>query len=411
MTEPTVTLDDIRAAARAISGAVIATPCAPSRTLSALTGAEVVVKFENLQFTASFKDRGALNKLLSLGAKEREAGVIAMSAGNHAQGVAHHAGRLGIAATIVMPATTPNVKVRQTKSHGAEVVLIGETLEAAAAAAREIAAERGLVFIHPYDDPKIVAGQGTVGLEMIEAFPDLDAVLVPVGGGGLIAGIAVAVKALRPKTQVIGVEAALYPSLRAALDGEGAVVGGNTLAEGIAVKAVGKLPLAIARRLVDDAVEVDETAIERAVQLYLDIEKTVAEGAGAAALAALLAFPARFKGRKVGLVLSGGNIDPRLLASVIMRGMVRDGRIVRIRVEIDDKPGTLARVAGLVGEAGGNIIDVAHQRLFSDVPAKSAELDLVVETRDADHARDMLAAIRKAGYAVRELATTAAGGT
>jgi len=411
MTDPAVTLDDLRQAAAAIKGAVTPTPCAQSRTLSALTGADVHVKFENLQFTASFKDRGALNKLLSLVPAERKAGVIAMSAGNHAQGVAYHAGRLGIAATIVMPAATPNVKVRQTKNHGAEVVLAGETLEASAEAARKIAAERGLVFIHPYDDPKIIAGQGTVGLEMLEAFPELDALLVPVGGGGLIAGIATAAKALKPKIEIIGVEAALYPSLHAALKGGQPVIGGNTLAEGIAVKAVGALPLSIARRLVDDVLLVDETAIERAVQLYLDIEKTVAEGAGAAPLAALLAFPERFKGRKVGLVLSGGNIDPRLLASVIMRGMVRDGRIVRIRVEIDDKPGTLARVAALVGEAGGNIIDVAHQRLFSDVPAKSAELDLVVETRDAAHAAEMMTRIRAAGYAVRELATTAAGGT
>lgn len=411
MTSTGVTIDDVRAAAAQIRAAVPPTPCAHSRTLSALTGAHVVVKFENLQFTASFKDRGALNKLLSLDATERKAGVIAMSAGNHAQGVAYHAGRLGIAATIVMPAATPNVKVRQTRSHGAEVVLVGETLEASAEAARKIAAERGLVFIHPYDDPKIVAGQGTVGLEMLDAFPDLEVLLVPIGGGGLIAGIATVAKALKPAIRIVGVEAALYPSMHAALTGAKPAIGGNTLAEGIAVKAVGALPLAILRGLVEDVILVDEPAIERAVQLYLDIEKTVAEGAGAASLAALLANPERFKGRKVGLVLSGGNIDPRLLASVIMRGMVRDGRILRIRVEIDDKPGTLARVAALVGEVGGNIIDVAHQRLFSDVPAKSAELDLVVETRDGEHGRELIGKIRAAGYAVRELASTAAGGS
>jgi len=404
-----VDLEGIRAAARAIAGGIVATPCHRSRTLSALCDAEVWVKFENLQFTASFKERGALNRLLALSPEERRRGVVAMSAGNHAQGVAYHAGRLGIPAKIVMPSFTPFVKVRHTRDFGAEVILFGETLEIAAARAQAIATEEDRTFVHPYDDDLVIAGQGTIGLELHAAASELDTAVVPVGGGGLIAGVATALKALNPRIRIVAVEAALYPSLKAALEGGSPVVGGATVAEGIAVKAIGARPLAIARALVDEILTVDEAQLERAIQLYLEVEKTVAEGAGAAPLAALLAHPDLFRGRKVGLVLSGGNIDSRLLASVIMRGLVRDGRLLRIRVEIADSPGLLARVAAAVGDKGGNIVDVAHQRLFSDVPIKSADLDLVIETRDPAHGEEIIAALAALGFAVRRLATTAAG--
>ena len=392
-----VTLDDVKAAAGVIAGEVVETPCVHSRTLSEITGAEVVLKLENLQYTASFKDRGALVKLKSLTAEERAAGVVAMSAGNHAQAVAYHAQRLGIAATIVMPRDTPQVKAQNTQRFGARVVLEGEIIDEAAARARELAATEGLVLVHPYDDAKIIAGQGTIGLEMLAADPGLEIVVAPIGGGGLIAGIAVAVKALKPDIEVVGVEAALYPSMHQAIHGQTAEGGGRTIAEGIAVKTVGKLTLPIIERLVDDVLLVSEDDLERGVQLLLEIEKTVAEGAGGAALAALLAHRDRFAGRRVGLVISGGNIDMRLLSSVILRGLVRDGRIVRLRIEITDAPGTLARVSKIIGDADANIIEVYHQRAFSGLPAKHADLDVVIETHDAEHVRAIMAALAAAG--------------
>jgi threonine dehydratase len=361
------------------------------------------VKFENQQFTASFKERGALNTLLLLTPDERKRGVIAMSAGNHAQGVAYHAGRLGVPATIVMPSFTPNVKVKHTRGHGARVVLFGDTLAEAAAEAQRLAEAERMVFLHPYDDPRVIAGQGTVALEMLEDAPSLDTLVVPVGGGGLIAGCAVAAKGLKPDLQMVGAESAGYSALRQLMAHETVSVGGDTIAEGIAVRDIGKVPLAIARALIDSVVSVDEVAIERAIALFLEVEKTVSEGAGAAGLAALLANPERFRGRRVGLVLTGGNIDTRLLASVLLRGLVRDGRIVRLRLMIGDLPGQLARVAGLIGNAGGNIVEVQHQRLFGSVVAKGAELDVTVETRDRDHSRELVAALEGDGFVVRVL--------
>ncbi len=398
-----VSLADIRAAASRIAGAVVHTPCLRSETLSRIAKADVWVKFENLQFTASFKERGALNTLLQLTDEERRRGVIAMSAGNHAQGVAYHAGRLGIPATIVMPSFTPNNKVKHTRDHGARVVLTGDTLSESAAEAHRLAEAEKLVFVHPYDDPRIIAGQGTIALEMLEDVPQLDTLVVPVGGGGMIAGCAVAARGLRPDVKVIGVESAGYSAMRQLLAGEEVTVGGDTIAEGIAVRDIGKAPLAIARALVDRVLAVDEVAIERAIALFLEVEKTVAEGAGAAGLAALLAYPEHFAGRKVGLVLCGGNIDTRLLASVLLRGLVRDGRIVRLRLMIGDLPGQLARVAGLIGGAGGNIVEVQHQRLFGSVVAKATELDVTVETRDRGHARELVSALETEGFKVRVL--------
>jgi len=402
-----VTLEDVQRAAEAIKGAVERTPCHRSRTISKLTGADVILKFENLQFTASFKERGALNKLLSLTSAERKAGVIAMSAGNHAQGVAYHAARLGIPATIVMPESTPFVKVKHTMDHGARVIQQGATLADSDRIAHEIAAKEGLVFVHPYDDDKIIAGQGTIALEMLADFPDIDTLVVPVGGGGLISGIAVAAKAIKPSIRIIGVETELYPSMYNALKGGSAPIGGQTIAEGIAVKNVGVRTKDFCAHLVDDVVLVSEEAIERAIALLLSIEKTVVEGAGAAGFAALLAYPQLFAGRKVGLVLCGGNIDPRLLSNVIMRELQREGRILTIAVEIEDRPGILARVATIVGEAGGNIIEVSHNRMLTDVPAKQAELKVSMETRDAAHAQSICQAVRDAGYVVSVLGTTA----
>jgi len=398
-----VTLDDVQQAARRIGGAVVRTPCLRSETLSRIARADIWVKFENLQFTASFKERGALNTLLQLTDEERRRGVIAMSAGNHAQGVAYHAGRLGIPATVVMPSFTPNNKVTHTQSHGAKVVLHGSTLAEAGAEAHRLADAAKFTFIHPYDDARIIAGQGTVALEMLEDAPGLDTLVVPVGGGGLIAGCAVAVRALKPAARVIGVEAVGYSAMRQLLAHEPVQVGGDTIAEGIAVAEIGKLPLAIANALVERVLSVDEVAIERAIALFIEVEKTVAEGAGATGLAAVIAHPQYFTGRKAGLVLSGGNIDTRLLASVLLRGLVRDGRIVRLRLMIGDAPGQLARVAGLIGGAGGNIVDVQHQRLFGGVVAKATELDVTVETRDRGHVRELVAALASEGFKVRVL--------
>ena len=395
-----VGLADVERAAAVIAGAVVATDFDHSRTLSAMLGADVWLKFENLQFTASFKERGALNKLASLSTQQRQAGVIAMSAGNHAQGVAYHARRLGIAATIVMPEGTPFVKIENTRGHGADVVVAGATLEDAGRIAREIERERGLVFIHPYDDPLIIAGQGTIALEMLAALPTLDTLIVPIGGGGLISGMAVAAKAIKPGIEIVGVEARLYPSMYNRIRGEALPCRGDTLAEGIAVKAPGALTEPIVRALVADLVLVDEVDLERALSLLIEIEKTVVEGAGAAGLAAMLAAPARFKGRTVGLVLSGGNIDTRLLAGVLTRELARKGRLSELEVDLSDRPGQLAKLTAVIGEAGANIIEVAHNRVFTDTPAKSALARLVIETRDRAHLEATVARIRASGMVV-----------
>jgi threonine dehydratase len=395
-----VTLADIEAARARLVGAIAETDCDFSRTLSAILDCKVWLKLENLQFTASFKERGALNRLCALSEDERRRGVIAMSAGNHAQGVAYHARRLAIPATIVMPVSTPTVKVMNTRAHGAEVVLQGETVEEAAAFARAIGRERGLTFIHPYDDPLVIAGQGTIALEMLGAAPEIDTLVVPIGGGGLISGIAIAAKALRPDIQVIGVQAALYPSMYNAIKGESRRMLGDTLAEGIAVKAPGQITTPIVRRLVDDILLVEEPQIEHAVSLLINIEKTVVEGAGAAGLAAMCAYPDRFRGRTVGLVLTGGNIDTRLLAGVLTRELAREGRLSRLAIHLADRPGQLAKVANLLGEAGANIVEVAHQRVFTDLPAKGALLEVVIETRDRAHLDEAVGRLRAAGLAV-----------
>jgi threonine dehydratase len=393
-----ITLAEIEAARKALVGQVLRTPMLPAPRLSELTGARVHVKYENLQVTNSFKDRGAFVKLSSLSAAEREHGVIAMSAGNHAQAVAYHARRLGIRATIVMPETTPFVKVEATRAHGADVVLEGDGVSEAQARAEAIAGERGLIFVHPYDDERIMAGQGTIALEMLEEVPDLDVLVVPIGGGGLIAGNAIAARAARPGIEIIGVECALYPSMRNALKRENRPMGGPTLAEGIAVKNVGILTLPVVRELVSDIVLVDEAHLERAVNLYLTLQKTMAEGAGAAGLAAMLADPARFAGRNVGLILCGGNIDPRILASIMVRELERSDRIVSFRLTIADRPGVLGPIASLLGQLGANILEIGHRRLFLDVPAKGARLDVTVEARDRQHAEEILAALAAGGY-------------
>lgn len=404
----TVTISAIEAARRVIAGQVLRTPMLPAPRLSALTGAEVYVKYENLQVTNSFKERGALNKLMSLTATERGCGVIAMSAGNHAQAVAYHAARLAIPATIVMPVTTPLVKIEATAAHGASIVLEGETLAAAQLKAESMARERGLTWVHPYDDAKVIAGQGTIALEMLEEVPDLDMLVIPIGGGGLIAGNAIAARAIKPAIEVVGAEAELYPSFWNALTGEQRPTGGPTLAEGIAVKNVGILTLPIVRELVAEIVLVDEQSIERAVNAYLTLQKTMAEGAGAAGLAAMLRKPARFGGRKVGLILCGGNIDPRLLSTIVVRELEREGRIASFRLTIPDRPGVLGQVATLFGELGANILEVDHRRLFLDVPAKGAKLDVTVETRGQSHSDEILAALKRHGYApVRIEAATA----
>lgn len=404
MSEPAaITPQDVEAAAGRIAGHVLRTPLVAAPRLSELTGAEVFVKHENMQATASFKERGAVNKLLSLGESERRCGVIAMSAGNHAQAVAYHARRFGIPATIVMPETTPLVKVENTRAQGARVVLHGETLYESAQEAHAIAAAERLVLIHPYDDPAIMAGQGTVALEVLADAPDLDVLVIPIGGGGLMAGNAVAARAVKPDIELIGVEAALYPSFLNALDGQDRPIGGPTLAEGIAVKTVGELTLPIIRRIVSDIVAVDEALIERAVNAYASLHHTLAEGAGAAGLAALLKEPGRYAGRKVGLVLCGGNIDTRLLAAIMLRELERDGRIVSFRLTTSDRPGLLGKVAGLIGAEGANILEVSHSRLFLDVPAKGVTIDITVETRGESHSRAIEEALARNGLAPRRV--------
>lgn len=394
-----ISLDDIRAAQERLGDQLDATPCLHSRTLSSLTGCQLYIKFENLQFTASFKERGALNRLLLLTEPERRAGVCTVSAGNHGQAVAYHAHRLGIPATVVMPRHTPFVKVEHTRSHGAEVLLLGDTLQETFEQARQIVLSRGLTFVHPYDDPLVMAGQGTIALEMLATVPDLELIVVPIGGGGLISGVAVAAKALSPRIEIIGVQTASYPSMVAALEGKAAVCQGNTIAEGIAVKTAGLLTREVVRALVHDITLVSENELECGIALLLNIEKTVAEGAGAASLAAVMAQRERYRGRRVGIILSGGNIDPRLLASVIMRELVREQRIVTLRIPVADQPGALARLTAVVGEHGGNILDVFHHRLSINVPVKSATLELSFEARDAPHAQEIIGAIREAGFA------------
>jgi threonine dehydratase len=393
-----VTLDDIKAARAAMSGHVLRTPMLPAPPLSALTGADVYVKYENLHVTNSFKERGACVKLAALDAHERRRGVIAMSAGNHAQAVAYHARRLGIPATIVMPTTTPFVKVKATETLGAEVVLSGETLLEAQGRAEALAHERKLVWVHPYDDARIIAGQGTIALEMLEEVPDLDLLVVPIGGGGLIAGNAIAAHAIRPAIEIVGVECSLYPSMWNAIHGDKRPCGGATLAEGIAVSQAGKLALPVVRELVREIILVDEPLIERAVNAFLTLQKAMAEGAGAAGLAAMLAKPERFAGRKVGLILCGGNIDPRILASVMVRELERETQIVSFRLTIPDRPGTLGQIATRLGSLGANILAVDHHRLFLDVPAKGAKLDVTMETRDGAHAERIFRALAADGY-------------
>ena len=390
-----VSIEDIRAAGKRIAGAVEHTPLVHSRTLSQLTGAQVFLKFENLQFTASFKERGALNKLLSLSPEERARGVIAMSAGNHAQAVAYHAARLGIPATIVMPKGSPNTKIKNTQVHGASVVLEGDNLFEAGKHARALAARDNLVFVHPYEDELIIAGQGTVGMEMLAAAPQLDVLVVPVGGGGLISGIATAAKALKHEIRVFGVETKNYPSMHQRLNNLPVECGGDTIAEGIAVKDVGSIALGIIRKLVEEVLVVPEETIERAVVALMEIEKTVAEGAGAAGLAALLEHPQRFAGQRVGILVSGGNIDSRVLASVLMRGLVRDGRLVRLRVTMPDVSGSLAKVAAAIADAGGNIVEIQHQRIFGTSSVRSPEVEFLVETRDRAHTDALVRALEE----------------
>jgi threonine dehydratase len=396
-----VTFDDVAAAADRLKGEIERTPSAHSRTLSDVLGCQTIVKFENLQFIASFKERGALNKLLLLDAGERRQGVVAMSAGNHAQAVAYHATRLGIDATIVMPTNTPFVKVQRTRELGANVVLRGDGIAEAQAEAGRIAEAEGRVYVHPFDDPAVIAGQGTCALEMLEDHPDLDTLLVPVGGGGLLAGMAVAARALRPDIGLVGVQTERYGSMAAHLHGGPSPSGGSTLAEGIAVPVPGRITSQIVDALVDEIVVVTEDHVEHAINLVLEIEKVVTEGAGAAGIAGLLAHPGRFAGTRVGTVLSGGNIDPRLLASVIMRGLIRNGRLARLHVELPDVPGALARVSTLIGDAGANIVEILHQRMFVDVSAKSAAIEVMIETFDHAHVARVVTALDAAGYPVQ----------
>ena len=406
-----VTIDRIRAAEKLIAGEVLRTPTVPSRSLSQRAGAEVVVKLESLQHTGSFKPRGALVKLSTLDSGARKAGVVAASAGNHAQGVAFHAQRLGIPATIFMPEGTPFNKVARTEALGATVRVEGQGLAEAGERAQRLAKDEGMTYVHPYDDDAIISGQGTVALEMLADFPALDVLVVPIGGGGLISGMAIAAKAMKPDIEIVGVQADLYPSMAKALKGEAQTAGaGQTIAEGIAVKVPGGRTKPVVEALVSDVLLVDETAIECAVQIYLETQRLVVEGAGATTLAALLGNPDRFRGRKVGLVVSGGNMDSRILASILMRGLAREGRLARLRIEIDDRPGVLAKVAGLIGQSGGNIVEVTHQRMFYDVPVKEADLDVVVETMDADHVREVIGKLEEGGFTVRLLRNVSEGG-
>jgi threonine dehydratase len=394
------TIDDIRAAAARILGSVVRTPMLVSRTLSEIVGAEIWLKFENLQFTAAYKERGALNKLLQLSDEDRARGVIAASAGNHAQAVAYHAKRLGIPAIIVMPESTPTIKVTQTEGHGARVVLYGRIVDDAFSKARELELEEGLTFIHAFDDIQVISGAGTVGVEMLEDAPELDAIVVPIGGGGLMSGVATAAKALKPDIEMIGVEAELYPSMKCAVEGCRMPLGGDTLAEGIAVKEPGRITSAILAELADDIVLVPERELERAVAMLVGIEKTVVEGAGAAGLAAILADPGRFKGKKVATILCGGNIDTHLLANVLVRDLVRQGRIARLKIAAEDRPGALAAITAKFFEAGVNIIEINHSRIFTRLPAKDTLIEVECEARDAQAIDNVVQKLEAAGFVV-----------
>jgi threonine dehydratase len=412
VTELPVTFGAVRRAADAIAGAIARTPVVAAPALSETASAEIHLKLETLHRTGSFKERGALTKLLALGPGERRAGVVAMSAGNHAQGVAYHAQRLGIPATIVMPEGTPFIKIDRTEAFGARVVLKGDSLSAAREAADALARDRGLVLVHPYDDPAVIAGQGTIALELLADRPDLDTLVVPIGGGGLISGIAVAAKALNPDIDIIGVQSTLYPSMYRLMRGEdpGPPAAIATLAEGIAVKEPGRLTRHIVEALVSEILLVDEAMLEAAVEILLERQKLVVEGAGAAGVAAVLAAPERFRGRRVGIVICGGNIDARLLASILMRGLVREGRLVRLRSILPDMPGALSRLSGVIGKHAGNIVEVHHQRLFHDTSVKRAELDVVVETQNRRHVEVLIAALIAAGFPTQLLPSAGEAG-
>jgi threonine dehydratase len=397
-----ITLEDVQEAAERIVGRVVRTPLIPSHAISRLTGAEVLLKLENLQVTGAFKERGAANRLSMLSREERERGVIAMSAGNHAQAVARHASLLGIGATIVMPKFTPSTKVTRTAAWGANVVLVGETLAEAAAHAHELAAKQSLVFIHPYDDLGIIAGQGTVALEMLQDAPDLDALIIPVGGGGLLAGCLIAASALNPGIAVYGAEVETYAAMAQRIAGRSVSVGGATIAEGIAVRDIGEIPFEMVRRRVASILVTPERAIEEAIGLLVECAKTVAEGAGAAGIAALLAHPERFRGKRVGVAITGGNIDARILSNVLLRDLLRDGRLLRLHLQIPDRPGVLADIAGKIGDSGGNIIEVSHQRLFASSSVQAAELEVMVEARDKAHANAIVEALERT-YNVRQV--------
>jgi threonine dehydratase len=394
------TIDDIRAAAKRIDGAVVRTPMLVSRTLSEIIGAEVWLKFENLQFTAAYKERGALNKLLQLSSEERARGVIAASAGNHAQAVAYHAKRLGIPAIIVMPESTPTVKVTQTAGHGANVVLYGKYVDDSFSRARELALENGFVFVHAFDDPHVIAGAGTLALEMLEDAPDLDTIVVPIGGGGLMSGISIAARSLKPEIELIGVEAELYPSMKCAIEGCRMPLGGDTLAEGIAVKQPGELTSRILKEYANDVVLASERELERAVAMLVGIEKTVVEGAGAAGVAAMLAEPQRFKGKKVATLLCGGNIDTHLLANVLVRDLVRQGRMARLHINAHDQPGALAAIAAILSAGGANIVEINHSRIFTKLPAKDTLIEVVCEARDPAAIDDVVVRLEAAGFRV-----------
>ena len=398
---PIVTLQDIQAAARRIEGAVMHTPTLLSRTLSQVTGATVYVKFENLQFTAAYKERGALNKLLLMEEATRSRGVIAASAGNHAQAVAYHGRRLGVPVTIVMPTATPTIKVMQTEGHGAQIVLHGDSFDDANAEARRLEAERGLTFLHPFDDPEVIAGQGTVALEMLADAPEIETLVVPIGGGGLLSGVGTATRALRPDIEIVGVQAHFYPSMYCHIGGHDLPSAGTTIAEGIAVKQPGAMTAAIIREVVDDILLVPERDIETAVSLYLQIEKTVAEGAGATPLGALLSHPERFAGKKVGLILSGGNIDTRLLATVLLRDLARSGRMARLRIQLQDVPGALFAVVRLFDKYRVNIIEVYHQRVFTSLPAKDTSIEVECEARDPEQLQALVDGLGQAGFNVQ----------
>lgn len=396
-----VTFDDIKAAHARLEGHIVKTPCIFSQRLSAATRRKIWLKSENQQYTSSFKERGALNRLLSLSEAERARGVFAASAGNHAQGLAYHAKRLDIPATIVMPIGTPFVKIEKTQGFGATVVLEGNSYDDASDYAKILCEEKKGVYIHPFDDAHVIAGQGTIAIEMLEAAPDLDCLIVPIGGGGLIAGMAIAAKAIKPWIKIIGVEAAMFPSFTARRLGLSTPSGGSTIAEGIAVKDVGDMSFSLANPLVDEVLIIDEADFERGIAMCVNVEKTVVEGAGAAGLGAILRFSERFEGQNIGLILCGGNIDLRLLASVLQRELVREKRLVTYRILGDDRPGMLSQMADIISKHGGNIVDVAHNRLVLDVPAKGAEFDIMVETQDARHAFDISEALRSTGYALR----------